>query len=310
MTVQTDDPLIKPPGRVLSTLEEDGSRRWLRPRLAKGRFWSARRIVAYLLIAIFTLVPYLHINGKPVLLLNLVHRQFVIFGKTFLPTDTVFLALFMLGVFILIFAFTAIFGRVWCGWACPQTVYIEFLIRPIERLFTGRMGVGGKPVKRVAGWRRGAMYLTFVVICFFLANTFLAYFVPPKVLDQWVRSSPLDHPAGFMIVVAVTGLMLFDFCFFREQTCLIACPYGRFQSVLMDRQSLIIGYDLKRGEPRGKKKRVASYALPVATEETAGQTTGDCIDCRLCVAVCPTGIDIRDGLQFECVACAVHRCVR
>ena len=290
MSVTVQETLIKPHGRVLSTLEEDGSRRWMYPRLSKGRFWERRRLTAYALIAIFALVPHIHIASRPILLLDLIHRHFIILGKTFLPTDTIFLALFMVGFILSIFGFTAIFGRVWCGWACPQTVYMEYLVRPIERLFTGRSGVGGKPVKAIPGWRRGAMYATFFVICLHLANTFLAYFVPPAILHHWITSSPLNHPAGFAIVAVVTGLMLFDFCYFREQTCIIACPYGRFQSVLMDRQSLIISYDAKRGEPRGKVKPQS--------------TNGDCIDCDICVSVCPTGIDIREGLQIECVACA------
>ena len=299
MTLQVEQlpPLLKPEGRVLSTMEADGSRRWLYPRLARGKFWERRRMVAYVLIAIYALLPHLHIAGRPVILLDLVHRQFTLLGKTFLPTDTALLALFMVSVILSIFFVTALLGRVWCGWGCPQTVYMEFLFRPIERMFIEREGVGGKPPRPVPAWRKGLMYLTFLVVCAHLANTFLAYFVPPGTLHDWIFGSPLTHPTAFLVFAGMTGLMLFDFVFFREQTCLIACPYGRLQSVLMDRQSLVISYDEKRGEPRGKMKRAS---LPVVDE----RVTGDCVDCFGCVQVCPTGIDIRDGLQFECIGCA------
>jgi cytochrome c oxidase accessory protein FixG len=294
-------------------MKEDGSRRWLYPKLARGRFWSARRIVAYVLIAIFTLIPHVRPFGRPIMLLDLARRQFTFFGVTFLPTDTVLLALFMVGTILTIFFVTAVFGRVWCGWACPQTVYMEFLFRPIERMFMDREGVGGKPREPMPAWRQALMYVTFLVVCAHLANTFLAYFVPPAELHRWITASPLKHPAGFLVFATVTAMMLFDFCFFREQTCIIACPYGRLQSVLTDRWSMIISYDTRRGEPRGKMKRPVS--LPVLERKaepdakppaSAGgsSTTGDCVDCDRCVSVCPTGIDIRDGLQIECIGCA------
>ncbi len=285
--------LLEPEDRVLSTLEKDGSRRWLYPRVSKGSFLSARRAVAYVLILIFTITPYVRINGKPMIFLDVLHRRFTLFGYTFLPTDTILLALFLLAVIISVFLMTALFGRVWCGWACPQTVYMEFVYRPIERLFDGTRGKGGKPRGQVVGWRRVARFLVYLLVSMFLAHTFLAYFVGVDNLAKWVLGSPLNHPVAFLVMAATTGLMMFDFGFFREQTCIIACPYGRFQSVLLDRQSLIVSYDKERGEPRGKKRR--------GVNDTS---VGDCVDCRLCVETCPTGIDIRDGLQMECIGCA------
>ena len=288
------DPLLMPDEHVLSTLESDGSRRWLFPRLSAGLYWKARRIVGFALIALFVALPHLRINGKPAILLDITQREFTILGMTFLPTDTLLLALLMLSVFLTIILLTALFGRVWCGWACPQTVYLEFVYRPIERFFMGTSGKGGVPRKKIPAYRKVAMYLAYLLISMALAHTFLAYFVGVDRLSQWVTQSPIHHPGPFIVMALTTGLMMFDFVFFREQLCLIACPYGRFQSVLLDRNSLIVAYDHERGEPRGKLK----HDLPIVSEQQ-----GDCIDCHLCVRTCPTGIDIRDGLQMECVHC-------
>jgi cytochrome c oxidase accessory protein FixG len=274
-------------------MHEDGRRRWLYPRVSPGRFLARRRIVAWLLIAVFTLLPYLRIHGKPAVLLNIPGREFTLLGYTFLPTDTLLLALFLVTLIIGIFLMTALFGRVWCGWMCPQTVYTEFLYRPLERLFDGPPGPRNRPGTRSTPLRKVAKYVTYLLVSAFLAHTFLAYFVGVESLLQWVRQSPLQHPTPFLVMVFVTAAMMFDFSYFREQTCIVACPYGRFQSVMLDRDSLIISYDPERGEPRGKGRRTGS----------SGSALGDCIDCHRCVDTCPTGIDIRDGLQMECIAC-------
>lgn len=219
------DPLLTPDEHVLSTLESDGSRRWLFPRLSAGYFWKVRRIVGYALIALFVALPHLRINGKPSILLDITQREFTILGYTFLPTDTLLLALLMLSIFLTIFLLTAMFGRVWCGWACPQTVYLEFVYRPIERFFMGTSGRGGVPSKKLPSYRKVAMYIVYLLLSMALAHTFLAYFVGVERLSQWVRQSPFEHPAPFFVMALTTGLMMFDFVFFREQLCLIACPY-------------------------------------------------------------------------------------
>lgn len=281
-------PVVDAP--VLSTLRDDGTRRWLYPRVSPGRFWRARRWTAYVLIGIFTLLPYIRIGGKPAVLLDIPHREFTFFGFTFLPTDTLLLALFLVTFVVGIFLLTALAGRIWCGWICPQTVYLEFVYRPIERIFDGAPRRAHQPGTKRSPVRTVTKYAAYLLISAFLAHTFLAYFVGVDQLAQWVRQSPLEHPLSFFVMVATTGLMMFDFAYFREQTCILACPYGRFQSVMLDRDSLIISYDARRGEPRGRR--------------TSGESVGDCIDCGLCTDTCPTGIDIRDGLQMECIACA------
>ena len=290
--------LLQSEQRVLSTLNDDGSRRWIKPRPSRGRHWRHRRAVAYGLVTIFVLLPYLRINDRPAVLLDIVRREFTLFGRTFLPTDTLLLALLIVGIFATVFFATAILGRVWCGWACPQTVYMEFLFRPIERLLEGEPG----SVKKPAEWKRLLKYPVFLLCSMFLAHTFLAYFVGIETLLQWVRQSPVNHPVPFLVMVFVTGLMMFDFSFFREQLCIIACPYGRMQSVMLDRGSLIVAYDRARGEPRGKAKK-QDISLRVVSGEGQQASAGDCVDCFRCVTTCPTGIDIRDGLQMECIAC-------
>lgn len=290
-TSPDNDALLAPEEHVLSTMERDGSRRWLRPRLSMGTWWKRRRVVAYVLMVVFVLIPHLRINGKPIVLLDFVSRQLTFLGKTFYPTDTLILALLLLTVLVTIVLVTAIVGRAWCGWACPQTVYMEFLFRPIDRFFEGTAGKGGKPRGDIAGWRSVARIVVYLFLCMFLAHTFLAYFVGTETLARWVRQSPLEHPSAFMVMAVTTGAMMFDFLIFREQMCLIACPYGRFQSVMLDEQSKIVGYDPARGEPRQKGKR------------SENDPAGDCVDCNQCVVVCPTGIDIRKGLQMECINC-------
>ena len=227
--------------RVLPTLNPDGSRRWIRPKLFPGRCWHRRRTVAWGLIAVFTLIPYLSMRGRPLILLDVVHREFTLFGTTFLPTDSMLLMLLLVGVFLGIFLLTAVYGRVWCGWACPQTVYMEFLYRPIERLIEGNTTAQERLDRHPLHPRRLLKYAVFVACSMFLAHTFLAYFVGVRALAHWVTRSPFEHPVAFLVMAGTTALMLLDFGFFREQVCMVACPYGRFQSVLHDRRSLIVG---------------------------------------------------------------------
>jgi cytochrome c oxidase accessory protein FixG len=278
---------LAPEQRVLPTLNNDGTRRWIRPRLFRGRYYRARFALAWSLIVLFVGLPFVRIHAKPAILLDVQHRQFVLFGRTFLPTDGVLLMLLMLSIFVGIILLTALLGRVWCGWGCPQTVYMEFVFRPLERLFEGDHRAQMKLDREGANLRRILKTVVFLAISVAIGNVFLAYFVGTDTLLHWMRRPPSEHPTGFL-VMAVTGALVFiDFGYFREQMCTVVCPYARLQSVLLDKRSLIVGYDMNRGEPRGKK----------------GKTTGDCVDCSMCVVACPTGIDIRNGLQLECIGC-------
>jgi len=277
--------------RVLSTLNRDGTRRWIRPKISREDFYRRRLVTAWALIITFTMIPILKLGGKPLMLFDIPNTEFSFFGSTFLPTDTFLLMLLLFSIFIGIFLITAVLGRVWCGWVCPQTVYMEFLYRPIENLIEGGRSQQLKLDAQGPNLRRMLKYVVFFVVSAFLANTFLAYFVSWDRLLGWITSPPTRNPAAFAIMLGTTLLMFFDFSWFREQTCIVACPYGRFQSVLLDRQSLIVGYDTGRGEPRGPWRKAEK------------RTNGDCIDCSLCVSTCPTGIDIRDGLQMECIHC-------
>jgi len=311
---------------VLSTMEADGRHRWITPKLAKGKFLFRRRVMAYALIALLTLLPLIPINGKPAVLLNVPDRQFTLLGYTFLPTDTVLLALLMVSWFATIFLTTAVVGRAWCGWACPQTVYMEFVYRPLERFLLGRRGVGGRPTKTgMAIWRRILMHLAFAAVSLVITHTLLSYFVGAAQLRHWMLSNPAEHPWAFGVIAVSTLAVWYNFVFFREQMCTVACPYGRFQSVLFDPHSLTVRYNNPRGEPRTKlSAKARTVVLPTCTDKPPGSDcdgctkctaakfgsdaaaipSGECIDCSMCVQVCPTGIDIRNGVQLECINCA------
>lgn len=300
---QEDVDVLESPEEVLSTLTREGKRRWIYPTLSKGRFYKPRLWTGWFLIVLFVALPIIPINGKPAVLLDFIHREFALFGFIFYPTDTFLLLLLLIASFLSIILFTALLGRVWCGWGCPQTVYLEFVFRPIERWIEGKEHVRQRrnesPWTWDKIWRKGAKFSLYLFISLALAHIFLSYFVGWSSLIQWMTEPPTAHWSFFVMMAFTTGLVLFDFGYFREQMCTIVCPYARIQSVLLDPNSLIVSYDPNRGEPRAQrsKKQIRQE------EEGLIPAKGDCIDCFACVRTCPTGIDIRDGLQMECVAC-------
>ena len=273
------------------SLGRDGRHRRPYPADVRGRFLTRRRIVYAALIGLWAALPWIPIGGHPAVFLDIDKRQFFLFGLTFNAQDVWLLFFLLSGVgFGLLYA-TAVLGRVWCGWACPQTVFLEAVFRPIERLIQGPRNVAMRRAQGKLGLdrliRTVATHAAYLVAAVLVAHVFLAYFISLPRLFAMVRTSPGSHPEAFAWMLVSTAVMYGNFALFREQMCVVVCPYGRLQSVLLDDDSLVVGYDEKRGEPRGK----------------VNSTTGDCVDCHRCVVVCPTAIDIRDGLQLDCIAC-------
>ncbi|WPB74383.1 cytochrome c oxidase accessory protein CcoG [Archangium violaceum] len=285
----------------LSSIRPDGSRLAIYPSDVRGRFITWRRIVFAVLIAIYAVMPFIRMGGHPAIHLDVAARRFYLFGSTFNAQDF-WIVLFLLTTvgFSLLFA-TAWLGRVWCGWACPQTVFLEGVYRRIERWIDGprerrlRLAAGPWTLERVL--RAVTKHGAFLAVSWLLAHVALAFFVSVKGLGTMVLDGPGGHTVPFAWAMAVTGALYFNFAWFREQLCVVLCPYGRLQSAMQDRDSLLIGYDIARGEPRGRLVK-ARMALADAPRQ------GDCVDCRKCVTACPTGIDIRHGLQMDCIACA------
>jgi len=287
-------PTTQKPNLVsVTTINQDGSRNFLHPADVKGRFTHWRRLFGGFLLAIYVLLPWIPVGGYPAVFLDLRERRFHFFGLTFLSED-LWLGFFLIsGLGFTLFYVTALLGRLWCGWACPYTVFLEQLYRRIERIIDGDAPArrklddadwdGGKTARRVI--KHGI----YILISLILAHIFVSYFVSIPRLYGYMQQSPFEHFRAFGVMIFLTISFYFCFSWFREQFCIILCPYGRIQSALTDDDTVIIGYDEKRGEPRGKK---------------SDPNAGDCINCSRCVQVCPTGIDIRNGLQLECIGCA------
>ncbi len=285
----------------ISTADQEGRRLWLYPKKPRGRFYQRRTWLTWLLLAVMFSGPFIKIQGNPLLMINIVERKFSILGVIFWPQDNLVFALGFLLFLMGIAVFTAAFGRLWCGWTCPQTVLMEMVFRKIEYFIEGDAG-SQKALNR-APWtsqkilKKAAKHGIFLGLSFIIGNTLLAYIIGIDALRQIVTDSPWNHITGLTFMVLFTLLFYGIFARFREQACTFICPYGRFQATLLDENSIVVAYDHKRGEQRGRLHRSET---PTAR---SNRGLGDCIDCGNCVTVCPTGIDIRNGTQMECVNC-------
>ncbi|GAO45173.1 cytochrome c oxidase accessory protein CcoG [Flavihumibacter petaseus] len=295
-TNQTQDQLPTSNFRdSLATVDSQGKRQWIFAQQPKGRFYNIRTIVSTACFILFLVLPFLRISGRPVLLFNIPNATFILFGKVFWPQDFFIFGVTMLTFIVFIILFTAAFGRIFCGWVCPQTLFMEMLFRRLEYLVEGD-AAAQKVLARErwsSKWVRKKLtkHLVFFLVSFLIANVFLSYVIGTDALFAIIREPVSMHVGGLMAILAFSGIFYAVYAYFREQICTVICPYGRLQGVLLDRNSMIVAYDYKRGEKRAKFRK---DPLP---------ETGDCIDCFQCVKVCPTGIDIRNGTQMECVGC-------
>ncbi|MGV3760990.1 cytochrome c oxidase accessory protein CcoG [Parapedobacter sp.] len=275
--------------------EKQTKRAWVYAKKPGGKWFNRRQGVGYALLAFFIAAPFVKIAGEPLLLFNVIERKFVLFGSVFWPQDLHIFVFGMLIAMVCIVLFTAVYGRVWCGWACPQTIFMELVFRRIEFLIEGdwlqQKKLDKAPNTMAKYAKKGVKHTIFLLISFGISNLFLAYIIGVEGLWKIMIDPISQHLGGFVAIVLFTLAFYGVFAYLREIVCTTICPYGRLQSVLMDDKSVTIAYDHRRGEPRGHRKKGAE------------QSVGDCVDCNLCVQVCPTGIDIRNGLQMECVSC-------
>ncbi|QLE00607.1 cytochrome c oxidase accessory protein CcoG [Galbibacter sp. BG1] len=285
----------------IGTVNEEGKRAWVFPKKPHGKFYKYRKYVSYFLLAFLILAPFIKINGNQFLLFNVLERRFNIFGFPFWPQDFYLFVISMVIGVVFVTLFTVAFGRIFCGWICPQTIFMEMVFRRIEYWIDGDRGAqmrlkkqewnAQKIKKRVLKW------FIFFCISFLIANVFLAYLIGSDQLIRYVTENPLNHISTLISLLIFTAVFYFVFAWFREQVCIIACPYGRLQGVLLDNKSIVVAYDHKRGEKDNGRKKFKKG------EDREALGYGDCIDCKQCVHVCPTGIDIRNGTQLECVNC-------
>jgi len=284
----------------VGTMDETGTRKWVFPRKPKGKYTNYREYVGYSLIFLFVIMPFLKIRGNPVLLINIIDRKFFIFGQPFYLQDFFILALGAVASVIFVMLFTVVFGRIFCGWICPQTLFMEMIFRKIEYWIEGDRNKQMKLNKQA--WdeekirKRALKWSVFLLISLLISHIMFMYIVGYEETVRIILSGPAKYPTNFIVMLVFTGIFYFVFAWFREQVCTLVCPYGRLQGVLIDKHTVNVYYDFKRGEGRAKWRN---------GENRSAVGKGDCIDCQQCVVVCPTGIDIRNGQQLECINCTV-----
>ncbi len=276
----------------LTTVDERGRRVWVHPKKPKGRFTNYRRMVAFMFFAFFFIMPWVKYKGDPFIMLNIIERKFIIFGAIFWPQDFYLVVMSLLTSVVFLLLFTVIFGRIFCGWFCPQTIFMEFLFRPIEYLVEGdrreQIKLAKQPMNANKLTKKIIKYTLFAVAALAIGHTFFAFILGMDTITGFYRDGMFHHTSTFIPLYLFSGVVFFIFGFFREQVCTIACPYGRLQGVLLDKKTILVMYDYLRGEPR---------------KGTQKEGLGDCQNCMDCVHVCPTNIDIRNGTQLECINC-------
>lgn len=282
----------------VGTMDNTGKRRWVYPRKPKGKYTNYRVLVSIFLLIVYFTLPFLKFNGNPLLMFNIIDRQFFIFGQPFYPQDFFILALGAITSLIFIILFTVAFGRIFCGWICPQTIFLEMIFRKIEYAIEGdrnkQIKLDNQPWNTEKIWKRALKWSIFILISVIITHIMFMYIVGYEEVFRIMQEGPFEKPTNFLVMILFTAAFYFVFAWFREQVCTMVCPYGRLQGVLIDKETINVFYDYKRGENRSKWKK---------GEDRRAVGKGDCIDCKQCVVVCPTGIDIRDGLQMECVNC-------
>ncbi|MDY3338342.1 cytochrome c oxidase accessory protein CcoG [Riemerella anatipestifer] len=282
----------------VGTMDNTGKRKWVYPKKPKGKFTDYRNYVSIFLLAIFFILPFIKINGNPFLLINILDREFFIVGQPFYPQDFFILALGAVTSIVFIILFTVVFGRIFCGWICPQTIFMENVFRKIEYWIEGdrnkQIKLDQQPWNSEKIRKRGLKWTIYIIISLVVTHFMFMYIVGYEEVFRIMKEGPIEYPTNFLVMLLFTAAFYFVFAWFREQVCTLVCPYGRLQGVLIDKQTINVYYDFKRGENRSKWRK---------NEDRAAEGKGDCIDCNQCVVVCPTGIDIRNGQQLECVNC-------
>ena len=282
----------------ISTVDKEGHRNWMYPKKPKGKFTNYRSYFSWILLVLLFVLPFIKVGGNQLMLFNILERQFVIFGMVFTPQDMHLFAIAMIILMLFIVLFTVVFGRLFCGWACPQTIFMEMVYRKIEYAIEGdrnqQMKLNKGPWTNTKIFKKTLKHFIFIVLAVLFISVISWYIVGKDTAFQYYQDGFSAHTSYFITIIIISALFYGVFAFFREQVCTNVCPYGRMQGVLLVPDSIVVHYDFKRGEPRGKKSK---------TTTPEGEPLGDCIDCKACVVVCPTGIDIRNGTQLECINC-------
>lgn len=285
----------------IGTIDKEGKRAWVYPKKPEGKYYDKRKLVSYLLLIVLFAAPFIKINNNQLFLFNVLERKFSILGFTFWPQDFYIVVIAMIIGIVFVALFTVAFGRIFCGWICPQTIFMEMVFRRIEYWIEGDRGaqirLNKQPWNKEKVRKKGIKWFLFFIISFLIANVFLAYVIGSDQVLLMIKHGPQKHLSTLIALLIFTGVFYFVFAWFREQVCIIACPYGRLQGVLLDEKSIVVAYDYVRGESTNGRAKFRK------NEDRTEKGVGDCIDCFQCVHVCPTGIDIRNGTQLECVNC-------